>query len=55
MFQLNASTADGQYGLAKVDVHILAEVTSCSLGTVDGTNAYTELDKVMADVDNTTT
>ncbi len=49
MFQLNVSTVDGLYGLAKIDVNILADVTSCSFGLADGVNEYTELDQVNDD------
>ena len=46
MFQLNVTTVDGLFGLAKIDVHVVTDVTSCSFGLASGVNEYTELDKV---------
>ncbi|XP_072031504.1 uncharacterized protein [Amphiura filiformis] len=52
MFQLNVTTVDGLYGLAKIALHILSEVTSCSFGLTGGVNEYTELDQVEIVIEN---
>lgn len=45
ILQLNVTTADGLYGLAKMEVSVLADVTSCTF-SLDGQTEYEELQTV---------
>ena len=43
--QLTVTGTDGQYGLAKMQIDVLADITSCSF-SLNGQSDYTELDTV---------
>ena len=45
VIQLTVTGTDGQYGLAKMQIDVLADITSCSF-SLNGQSEYTELDTV---------